>query len=196
MLGNAAGDVAMVATSGSGSENLTVGCSDELSRLGDLVQQECDWSICASPHMPDMCRQHSCSSWLIVRPGRLQASSGAESSTSAMPRYADLRNMPTSSIISGSAFKDVTDITLNERLDAATEEARAACTRAGRFRSAALMASRIVGFHGSLCDDRLSRNAWAVMPLNQRLHARWNDVGSEYPSRYVTSEIESDVFVR
>src|SRR5262249_24874718 len=28
------------------------------------------------------------------------------------------------------------------------------------------------------------------MPPNQRLHARWNAVGSEYPSRYVTSEIE------
>jgi hypothetical protein len=32
------------------------------------------------------------------------------------------------------------------------------------------------------------------MPPNQRLHARWNAVGSEYPRRQVTSEIESVVF--
>lgn len=46
-----------------------------------------------------------------------------------------------------------------------------------------------------LTDAILARNACGVVPC-QRLKARWNAVGSEYPSRYVTSAIESVVSAR
>ena len=65
-------------------EYLAVGCRVPAATVGVLAQQECDSSICELPHWSDMCRQHSFSSSLIARPGRVHASSGAESTMLAI----------------------------------------------------------------------------------------------------------------
>jgi hypothetical protein len=77
---------AWLAQSGSTGEYLVTGWSMPAATVGVFVQQECDSSICELPHWSAMCRQHSFSSSLIAKPGKVHASNGAESAMIAISR--------------------------------------------------------------------------------------------------------------
>lgn len=62
---------------------------------GVLVQQVCASVICELPHSSLMWRQQSCSSLFISSPGNAQAMSGADNTSKAIKRQADLRTKTT-----------------------------------------------------------------------------------------------------
>jgi hypothetical protein len=106
---------ALLEQSGGMGEYFAVNCRCPADNTGVFVQQLWDSSICELPHSSAMCWQHSLSSLLIAKPGKVHAANGADASATASSRCTALRNLGTTVVYGFCRVVQVMPVTVEGR---------------------------------------------------------------------------------